>query len=228
MTNSRKWKFPVLIGAAIVAAGILFYFGNAHVNSRATQGAIAHRDVYRDADVKTADVGTPGAAPVAVTAVLQSKDFQKLAKDKAFQDLLVNGTFVAAAQQASFWSVVQNSQFQALIHNSTFTNAVQNQAVISALQANSQQQMTAELRQALIFAHAENLIHESNFNSLLASGALQQAVRVNAFANLLQMAPFWAVVNNSSFQGLARDGSLQAALMQGNAANLSAAMRPLE
>src|SRR5579859_3525553 len=96
MTSLRRWRFPVLIGGGIVAAGTLFYLAGGHVNSLATQGTIAHRDVYRDGDVKV-DVGTPGAAPVAVQAVLQSKDFQKLAKNQAFQGLMNNQAFQVVA-----------------------------------------------------------------------------------------------------------------------------------
>ena len=51
MTSLRKWRFPILIGGGLIAAGILFYFSNAHVNSEKTQGAIGKRDVYRDAQV---------------------------------------------------------------------------------------------------------------------------------------------------------------------------------
>ena len=61
MTFLRKWRFPILIGSGLIAAGMLFYFSNAHVNSDKTQGAIGKRDVYRDAQVSSADVATPVA-----------------------------------------------------------------------------------------------------------------------------------------------------------------------
>ena len=51
MTSLRKWRFPILIGSGLIAAGILFYFSNAHVSSDKTQGAIGKRDVYRDGQV---------------------------------------------------------------------------------------------------------------------------------------------------------------------------------
>ena len=65
MTSLRKWRFPILIGSGLIAAGVLFYFSNTHVSTDKTQGAIGQRDVYRDGQVNSADVATPGSAPVA-------------------------------------------------------------------------------------------------------------------------------------------------------------------
>src|SRR5271154_362751 len=65
MTRLRKWRFPVLIGSGIIAACGLVYFANGHIGTDKTQGAIGKRDVYRDSQVSSADVATPGSAPVA-------------------------------------------------------------------------------------------------------------------------------------------------------------------
>src|ERR1700728_5513796 len=93
MTSLRKWRFPILIGSGLIAAGILFYFSNAHVSSDKTQGAIGQRDVYRDGQVNSADVATPGSAPVATTAILESSQFKSLAKNQAFQELMKDQSF---------------------------------------------------------------------------------------------------------------------------------------
>ena len=69
MTKLRKWRFPVLIGSGIIAACGLVYFANGHIGTDKTQGAIGKRDVYRDAQVSSSDVATPGSAPVATSAV---------------------------------------------------------------------------------------------------------------------------------------------------------------
>jgi hypothetical protein len=45
MTTLRKWRFPILIGAGLIAAGALFYVSNYRVNPEKTQGAIGKRDV---------------------------------------------------------------------------------------------------------------------------------------------------------------------------------------
>src|SRR5450631_687787 len=93
MTTLRKWRFPILIGTGIIAAGALIYFANGHISTDKTQGAIGQRDVYRDGQVNSADVATPGSSPVADQAILESSDFKELAKNPAFQQLLSDGSF---------------------------------------------------------------------------------------------------------------------------------------
>jgi hypothetical protein len=94
MTTFRKLRFPILIGSGILAAAGLIYFANGRINSDKTQGAIGKRDVYRDGQVDAATVGaTPGAAPVAMQAILDSKEFKSLAKNQAFQELMASHEF---------------------------------------------------------------------------------------------------------------------------------------
>src|SRR5665213_2841177 len=102
MTSLRKWRFPILIGSGLIAAGILFYFSNAHVGSDKTQGAIGQRDVYRDGQVNSADVARPGSAPVATTAILESSEFKSLAKNEAFQELMRDSSFNELARNSNF------------------------------------------------------------------------------------------------------------------------------
>jgi len=74
MNTYRKLRFPILIGAGVIAAGGLLYFSTARINSQHTLGAIGKRDVYRDAQVNASDVkATPGTAPVATQVLLESK-----------------------------------------------------------------------------------------------------------------------------------------------------------
>ncbi len=101
MTKFRKWRFPILIGSGILAAAALIYFANGRVNSEKTQGAIGKRDVYRDGQVDAASVGaTPGTAPVAMQAILDSKEFKALAKNQAFQSLMASHEFQAVAKRS--------------------------------------------------------------------------------------------------------------------------------
>src|SRR5271165_4303244 len=93
MTSLRKWRFPILIGSGLIAAGVLVYFSNTHVSSDKTQGAIGQRDVYRDGQVNSADVATPGSAPVATEAILEGSEFKALAKNAAFQELVRDNSF---------------------------------------------------------------------------------------------------------------------------------------
>src|ERR1700685_1284482 len=120
MTSLRKWRFPILIGSGLIAAGILFYFSNAHVSSDKTQGAIGQRDVYRDGQVNSADVATPGSAPVATTAILESSEYKSLVKDQAFQELLKDGTFERLAQDQSFRQLLSDASFPQMIRSGLF------------------------------------------------------------------------------------------------------------
>src|SRR6202046_5718477 len=117
MTSLRKWRFPILIGSGLIAAGILFYFSNAHVSSDKTQGAIGQRDVYRDGQVNSADVATPGSAPVATDAILQSSEFKSLAKNPAFQELLRADAFNQLSRSSNFVGLLNNSEFRSSMQN---------------------------------------------------------------------------------------------------------------
>src|ERR1700733_10617206 len=103
MTTFRKWRFPILIGSGILAAAGLIYFANGRVNSSKTQGTIGNRDVYRDGKVDAATVGvTPGSAPVAMQAILDSKEFKEIAKNPAFQSLMNDHGFQELGKDEAF------------------------------------------------------------------------------------------------------------------------------
>src|ERR1700739_830853 len=74
MNTLRNLKYPIFIGAGLVAAGTMFYFVHSGVNSQHTQGAIGQRAVYRDTQVNASDVNAnPGSAPVATKALMETK-----------------------------------------------------------------------------------------------------------------------------------------------------------
>jgi hypothetical protein len=224
MTGLRKWRFPVLIGGGVVAAGILFYLADAHVSSRATQGTIAHRDVYREGDVKPGDVGTPGAAPVAIQAVLQSKDFQKLAKNQAFQGVMNNNAFQEMSRNAAFWNLLKNDAFANLTQNTQFQVAMRNEALTSKLVASHSQGMTASLRNELLASNVQDLANNGSFNALLVDKSFNELLRQASFTQLLASHQFQALMGNASFLTLASSAGFQNALMSGSAASLTAAM----
>lgn len=224
MTSLRKWRFPVLIGGCIVAAGTLFYLANAHVSSRATQGTIAHRDVYREGDVKPGDVGTPGTAPVAVKAVLESKDFQKLAKNQAFQGLMNSQSFQVMARNSAFWALVKDNAFASLTQNNAFNAAMKNEAIASKLLANQAQGMTAGLRGQFVASHMDELARNSSFATLLSNKSFHELLHESAFNKLLASNEFKVLMGNASFLTLASSAQFENALMAGSAANLTAAM----
>jgi hypothetical protein len=111
MTFLRKWRFPILIGSGLIAAGVLVYFSHAFVSTDKTQGAIGKRDVYRDAQVASADVAAPGSAPVAVKAILESSEFKELAKDPAFQQVMNSSDFAQMTQSNAFLGLISNADF---------------------------------------------------------------------------------------------------------------------
>src|SRR5690242_4702328 len=124
MSTLKKFRFPALIGAGVIAAGVLVYVSNTRINSRQTEGAIGQRDVYRDAEVKTADVGTPGEAPVATKAILESKEFQSLAKNDAFHNLMADESFARLARNAQFLSMLRNADFLRKLDSESFRQAL--------------------------------------------------------------------------------------------------------
>lgn len=145
MTTFRKWRFSILIGSGIVAAGVLLYFSNAHVSSDKTQGAIGKRDVYRESQVNTADIAAPGQAPVATTAILESSEFKALAKNPAFQELVRDSNFSQLKSDQLFARLLADSHFQELVHNSHFMQLMSSDALARALaESNRQDSRQAE------------------------------------------------------------------------------------
>ena len=201
MTSLRKWRFPILIGSGLIAAGVLIYFSNTHVSSDKTQGAIGQRDVYRDGQVNSADVAAPGSAPVATTAILESSEFKSLAKNPAFQellhsdafngshrkafaDLLANSEFRAAAQDLRFAALVNSSAFQlALRSHADLYSALKEQAQFRAMDSNGMRML---LKNDLFL----RLARESSFHELIASNALRENLKNEAFVSLLSRSDF--------------------------------------
>jgi len=205
MTSLRKWRFAILIGSGLIAAGVLFYYSNTHVSSDKTQGAIGQRDVYRDGQVASADVATPGSAPVATTAILESSEFKSLAKDRAFQELLRENAFNELGRKSNvaelladmnFRNAVQDVRFAALVNSDAFQLALRNHAdLYSALreQAQFKAMDSNGMRMLLKNDLFLRLARENAFHELLASSALRENLRNQAFV---------ALVSRSDFSGI--------------------------
>jgi hypothetical protein len=82
MTTLRRLRLQILIGGGLIAAGALINPANAQDGPGQTHGGIGKRDVYRDAQVNSADVATPGSAAVATEAILQSNELKSLGKNR--------------------------------------------------------------------------------------------------------------------------------------------------
>ena len=141
MTSLRKWRFPILIGSGLIAAGVLFYFSKTHISSDKTQGAIGQRDVYRDGQVNTADVATPGSAPVATQAILESSEFKSLAKNQAFQELMKDASFAQLSREQSFVQLLSDRSFQTMAQSRMFAELVRMDAFKQAMAMGSAQEM---------------------------------------------------------------------------------------
>jgi F0F1-type ATP synthase delta subunit len=219
MTTLRKWRFPILIGAGLIAAGILFYVSSNRVNPEKTQGAIGKRDVYRDGQVASADVGTPGAAPVALQAVLESSEFKALAKNPAFQEVLRNQSFAELARNPVFVRLLADGTFQNLARFEAFSALIQN-----ALNQGSSG--GDKSRSGLNFAGLEQnsqyaaLMNHEGFHQLVENPAFAQMAREQLFMNLLSSASFQGIMSNGIFVRLASNVSFQNALLAGSSANL--------
>ncbi len=195
MTSLRKWRFPILIGSGLIAAGVLVYFSTSHVSSDKTQGAIGKRDVYRDGQVNSADVATPGSAPVATQAILESSDFKSLAKNPAFQQLLSDPAFTNLSRRSEFASLLSDMNFREMMQRKDFTELVNSDL----------------FQRALSQSNKQNMIHFLSSDSH-ASSAYSELLRMNAFSDLLVNKAFREMAANNMFQGLMRSNELQQAL----------------
>jgi hypothetical protein len=212
MNSLRKWRFPILIGSGLIAAGILFYFSSSHVSSDKTQGAIGKRDVYRDGQVASADVATPGSAPVATQAILESSEFKSLAKNPAFQQLVhddafnelvkENSAFTGLLALTDFRMAVHDLRFAALVHSATFQLALRNHADLSMA-----------LRTDLNYrALAEN----ASMKAMFASDNFRAMAENKLFLGLVDKAYFSQALADKSFALMALQPNFMAALRDGS------------
>jgi hypothetical protein len=214
MSTLKKFRFPALIGAGVIAAGVLVYVSNTRINSRATEGAIGQRDVYRDAEVKTADVGTPGDAPVATKAILESKEFQSLAKSDAFHNLMADESFARLAR---------NAQFLAMMRNADLLRKLDSESFRQTLRRGSEAELASQLRNL----SANDLAHKAS----------KKSAENDAFEELASNASFrsfWSshansesldLMRRSEFQALMTRSDFQSAMQRGMAANLMSDLR---
>jgi hypothetical protein len=190
-TTFRKLRFPMLIGGGIIAAGILIYFSNGYINSQKTQGAIGQRDVYRDGEVKASDVAaTPGTAPVAVEALLKSKEFQALANNSDFKVMMGSHDFQTLMQSGLLREFLaasnHNASSQNVVHElqQGLTNASASQAAQEAL---NRLATNASFNSLMNSAQFLTLASNQSLSAMLTAGALQnssvQAAVQNATAN---------------------------------------------
>ena len=232
----RKWRFSILIGSGIVAAAALIYFSHVRINSEKTQGAIGNRDVYRDGKVDAASVGaTPGSAPVATQVILESKEFQALAKNEAFQSVLSSGSFQQLARDKAFVGLISDASFVQMAQTQAFQGLIKQEGFRQALVASHNQLSEGLQRQELGPRNAafaalqknesfQSLARNEAFNSLLRNQAFSGLARNEAFINLLTSGSFQSLVKDQGFQRLASQSSFQNALLSGSAANLSAGL----
>jgi hypothetical protein len=183
MTSLRKWRFPILIGSGLIAAGVLIYFSQTHVGTDKTQGAIGKRDVYRDGQVNSADVATPGTAPVATQAILESSEFKALAKNQAFQELKANSDFNALSSNMAFHALMRNADFLSLASHPEFLQLVNSDLMKAYL--------VRELKTDELFSrmradsHYEALSHEHGLTLLLQDKSFLAMARLGTFQGLM-------------------------------------------
>jgi hypothetical protein len=217
MTSLRKWRFPILIGSGLIAAGILFYYSNTHVSSDKTQGAIGQRDVYRDGQVNSADVATPGSAPVATTAILKSSEFKSLAKNPAFQQLLREDAFnELATRNDALVRLLADVNFRAVAQNERFALLLGSEALQTAVRSNQSlmvRDLSAALQQdALVMRLAESpafnaLLMNAQFRMIAADKLFDRLVESNALRSALLQPAFLALTMRSDFQNALQSGS---------------------
>jgi hypothetical protein len=210
MTSLRKWRFPILIGAGLLAAGLLVYFANTRVGSEKTQGAIGQRDVYRDGQVNSADVATPGSAPVATQAILNSGEYKELAKNAAFQELMKDGSFARLSKNEAFLQLISDRSFQELSRNQMFAELVRSESFQQALNEN---RLNANMSQGLI--KYQDLTRTEAFNRLSHNAAFLSLARNDSFARLLSANSFRLSMAQPAFMNLMAQPAFQGMVVNG-------------
>jgi hypothetical protein len=219
MTSLRKWRFPILIGSGVIAAGALIYFSNARVSTNKTQGAIGQRDVYRDGQVASADVATPGSAPVAVKAILESSEYKELAKDPAFQQVMNSSDFAELTSNRAFAGLLANPDFVELSRDPEFALFLRSDLFLNTLKGVSnnnlegkQGEMTAKHIQDTL-AHLDDhrfdkIVKNKAFDNLSSNLAfLSFAARQEnsqRLSNLLESRDFNHLLLSHNFNAIAR------------------------
>jgi len=226
MTTLRKWRFPILIGGGLIAAGVLLYFSGVRILPEKIQGAIGKRDVYRDGQVASADVDRAGTAPVAVKAVLESGEFKALAKNAAFQEVLKSDAFAQLSKDQAFVSLLANVAFQNVAQQQVFAALLQSSQIQgsggSSGNGPTPHHMFAGLEQNAQFA---GLMNSVAFQQLNANAAFAGLVQQAAFVNLVSSGAFQALMANSQFAQLASQQVFQNALLAGSSVNLAMNLR---
>jgi hypothetical protein len=187
----KKRRFQMTDDSAgVIGAGLLLlYNSQTRVNSWQTMGAVGQRDVYRDAEVKTAEVNAiPGSAPVAARVLLESKEFRALAKDEAFHGVITSEAFLRLAQ---------NGQFYALLKSPAFFEMAQNKAFVEQLRHGSMNQVVAELRGGGDELPKESLAKSGSSADGLRNG-LNPCCKSRAFQELMKDAAFQNLVANQA------------------------------
>jgi hypothetical protein len=223
MTTLRKWRFTILIGSGLVVAGALVYFSNGHVGTDKTQGAIGKRDVYRDGQVASADVATPGSAPVAIQAILESSEFKALAKNPAFQQLVHSDQFAQLSQLHEFGLLLNNADFQALAGDSDFSHLVNyvpfQQAIgFSFKHVQGPQVILSGLHEKVDFVR---IASDRHLKALLQNPAFLLLVPNKSFDQLLAMNVFGTVIQDHSFALMAASPEFNKLLVSGTLARMT-------
>lgn len=246
--NARKLRFPVLIGAGVVAAGVLLYQSNSRIDSSQTRGEIAQRDVYRDSQVNPEDVNaTPGNAPVAAKVLLESKEFKTLANNPAYHELLASQSFEAMAHNHQFLAMLANPSFAEMSRSKAFTEYLKGDVLARSarksldadvrqdsapkkLSADVKQDATQDLRAKKLQADlrggdlADELNKSRAFHDLIANSSFQSLVRSHDLsqhlARVMSMGSFADLVNNSALQSVLARSEFREALRTDLSANL--------
>jgi DNA-directed RNA polymerase subunit RPC12/RpoP len=220
--QGKTRKHLALIAAVTLAAAGIWYLSRYSANPRKEkiQGAIGQRIVERDTQVNEADVGvTPGTAPVAVRALLESKGFRKVARDQAFQALMSNEAFKALMSNESFRALMSNESFKALMSNESFKALMSNES-FKALMSNESFKalMSNESFKALMSNEAfKALMSNQAFQALMSNQAFQALMSNQAFQGLLSNQSFQSLLGNQAFQGLLSNQAFQSMMSMQNA-----------
>jgi hypothetical protein len=202
----------------LIAAGALVYFSNAHIGADKTQGAIGKRDVYRDSQVASADVATPGSAPVATEAILQDSEFKALAKNPEFQRLVTDANFAEVAHNGLF-SFLTDVDFKGLSSDPDFIDFIKSNTLHNNIRPGiTREELISTMRTRPEF---ERLARDTRFKALSNHAAFLNALTDKALANLLIEGKLQPVMRLQEFSKMASSSAFALAVSNGSVARLA-------
>jgi len=172
----------------------------------------------KNRQVNSADVATPGSAPVATQAIFESSEFKALAKNPAFQQTLASEEFTELSHHEAFAGLLANENFRALAGDEHFAKLVNN----AIFQKAFSEYLKGGLNRPDVFAalhdkgDLERFSKDRHMRALLENPAFAALIRLQSFQGLLAMQQFQLTMRLHEFALFASHADFQNQLALGS------------